>query len=164
MEAEGRAGLAGEMATLFEALHGSGVAHGSVNGWLNLHMRVRNLPPSASAVHPRGHHTLLLLLPRHRILSTLPPDASLDLVELVRLADPLQNFLALAAQLGRPLQRILALSLHLQKWGKARIVQSVSKGSVYLVSPLADLRRGSERHLAFQRSSPRRAGQGFVWS
>ena len=132
---DGLCTLASEVRNLFDSLRVFGVAHILVNSWLNLHVRVRD----SCSHRPRKSDTLLLLQPRETILSEIPADCSLDLALLVQRADPLKTIKELAADMNLPVQRLLHLSQHLERWGKGRLVQTVSRSRMYLLSPTLDL-------------------------
>uniref|UniRef100_A0A7S4N3W5 Uncharacterized protein n=1 Tax=Guillardia theta TaxID=55529 RepID=A0A7S4N3W5_GUITH len=133
-----KSSLVAEVVEVFESLNVHGSASVLVNSWLNLHVRV-GAATAANAPSPRKYDTLLLLQPRDEILRELPADCSLDLALVVRKADPLKTLKRLSDELDIPLQRVFVLSQHLERWSKGRVVQSVSKASIYLIAPEVNL-------------------------
>ena len=96
--------------------------------------------PSASNVQPiRPYHTLLLLKESNEILASLPPDASPQLAQLLRVASPLRSFHELQGETGIPSSQLLRLAGHLVHWGLAVITNVITQHSVYTVAPGVDL-------------------------
>lgn len=87
----------------------------------------------------RAYHTLLLLEETDIILSSLPPDSSPQLAQLVVAAAPLMSFHQLQSETGIPSSQLLRLAAHLVHWGLAIIINVITHHSVYTVSPSADL-------------------------
>ena len=87
----------------------------------------------------RPYQTLLLVREETEILSALPPDASIQLLTLVKHANPLHSFQELSVTTGIPLQQVHRLAAHLTYWGQARVIDTILGNNKYRVNSLAIL-------------------------
>lgn len=133
-----RSSLARELRTIFHDLSATGAASLAVNQWVRLSLTL--FDPS---MHPSGpirpYHTLLLLEDEAKVLSVLPRDCAPPLRRLVRAASPVRSFQELQAELGVPAEQLFRLAAHLVFWRQARVVQQMTKNSMYTVAPSACL-------------------------
>lgn len=98
---------------------------------------------------------MLLLEDRETLLASLPQDSSPQIAQLVKLANPLKSFSELEVESGVPLEQLLRLASHLTYWGKAAILNTITKNSVYKVAANAPLDTRSEPSLQFLAAFPK---------
>lgn len=133
-----RSSLARALRRVYLDLAAGSAVHLMLNGWMPLSLSLRDQNPHPT-VPIRPYNALLLLEDEATVLAAMPPDASPQLRELIRVATPLKSFHDLHALSGIPLAQILRLAAHLVYWDKARIVATITKHSTYKVAPSADI-------------------------
>jgi nitrogen permease regulator 3 len=145
--------LAGQLQQLCVSLLASSSAHMVMNGYVDLHFSLAD-----PAVHPdfpiRPYHTLLLIQSPPRIMDELPPDASPALRRLIANASPLKSFQELESMVGVSIHQLFRLAAHLVHWKKGRIINTLTKHNVYVVSSKANLQLPKEEQIEFKRAFP----------
>lgn len=87
-----RSSLARELRAVFHGLITSGAVHVRLNSWVLLSTSLVDAWAQRYASNCRPYHTMLLLRSTAETLAELPSDASPQLVQLIRLANPLRSF------------------------------------------------------------------------
>jgi hypothetical protein len=143
--------LAKELCDVQSALSKDGSVSCTINGWIGI-----SLPASALAVlgadaknSAAPYHSLLLMKSRCSIFAELPSGASADLKAVLKACDPLKPLHQVAVELGMPLARLFALCSHAVEWGLARIVDTITRHSMFALTPGSDLVVGESIATAF---------------
>jgi len=85
----------------------------------------------------------------------LGADCSPTLLKLVKNADPRLSLQELQQRLDIPLDQISCLASHLVYWGKAKVIVTIQRNSMYVLNPRCDLHTSSKETKAFNRQFPR---------
>jgi nitrogen permease regulator 3-like protein len=88
---------------------------------------------------PRPYHSLLLLQDPEETMLSLPLNASPFLIRMIQTTTPTTSFEQLQTALNCSLSQIYRFAAHLHFWGKAKIIQTISSRSFYVVSDNSDL-------------------------
>ena len=140
--------LARDIQDIFNKLRQKRMAQVLINSWVPLSISLHD-----PDVHPstpiRPYHTLLLLKEGDAILRSLPSDASLQLRQLVKIANPLKSFEELNIESGISLAQLFRLAAHLVYWGCGRIQDTLTKHNIYVIHPGANLRPQSSLAIEF---------------
>ncbi|EFA86403.1 UPF0171 family protein [Heterostelium album PN500] len=121
-----------EIKKIYDALNSDRPASLRINNWINLHLNINN-PDYYSDYPMRPYHALLINLDH----STLPAntDTSPALQRLLDVAKPTKSFRDLQLETDLPLSYLYRLSSHLVYWGKAKIINMLTKNNVYVLTP-----------------------------
>lgn len=103
-----------------------------VNDWI--HVSVSDPPAAVDGAAVRPYQTVLLLDDAESIQAQLPDDASLSLRHLIRVANPMKSFRDISVDLGMPITHIVRLAAHLVHWGKARILNTLTKHTILTIN------------------------------
>jgi len=148
--------LARELCDLQCALSKDGSVSCTINGWIGI-----SLPASALAASPAAanhsvapYHSLLLMKSRSLILAELPSCANPDLKAVIKQCDPLKPLHQVGVELGMPLPRLFALCQHAVQWGVARIIDTITRHSMFALTPGTDLLVGGSVSTAFALAFP----------
>eukprot|EP01137_Pigoraptor_chileana_P020129 Opistho-2@82096 len=162
-----RSALARHIRDVYDGLgaDGAGVVHLRINGWVSLglcagapvapHVTRTHLTcspwacPLAAPPVVRPYHTILLHEDQSDLLRRLPADASPLLRRVIQLANPLRSLQDLSLDSGITIAQLLAVISHLLHWRLATVINTISKTSLFVVSPCADLDTHSAMMAAF---------------
>jgi hypothetical protein len=138
------------------ALSKEGSVSCTINDWIKI-----SLPASSSACSTADefnsaapYHSLLLMKSRSVILAELPAGANPDLKAVIKTCDPLKPLHQVGVELGMPLPRLFALCKHAVQWGLARIVDTITRHSMFALTPGTDLVVGGSVSSAFALAFP----------
>jgi len=151
--------LAASLAQIFEGLSRNGVAHTMVNDWVDLPLAAydpdRPQAEGCKPEHIRPYHTLLLQDSEETMRKCLGADCSPALFKLMKHADPRLSLQELQQRLDIPLEQIGRLVAHLVCWGKAKVVVTIQRNSMYVLNPRGDLHTSSRLTQDFNKAFPR---------
>ncbi len=148
--------LARELCDVQAALSSNGSVSCAINGWIKLSLPSATLasPPAAAFNSAAPYHSLLLMKSRSLILAELPVGTNPDLKAVIKACDPLKPLHQVGAELGMPLPRLFALCKHAVQWGLARIVDTITRHSMFALAPGTDLTVGGAVSSAFSLAFP----------
>jgi hypothetical protein len=133
--------LARELCDLQSTLSRDGTVSCTINSWIRISLpaSITAHLPAASSSSAAPYHSLLLMKSRTLTLNELPCGANPDLKAVIKACDPLKPLHQVAAELGMPLPRLFALCQHSVEWGLARIVDTITRHSMFVLFPGTDL-------------------------
>jgi hypothetical protein len=148
--------LARELCDLQSALSRNGSLSCTINSWIKISLPASALSTSSSAAITCAspYHSLLLMKPRSIVLAELPCGANPDLKALIKSCDPLKPLHQVGAELGMPLPRLFALCQHAVQWGLASIIDTITRHSMFALTPGTDLVAGGSVSSAFASAFP----------
>jgi hypothetical protein len=157
--------LARELCDVQSALSKDSSVSCTINSWITISLPASALAsaPSTAGCVTAPYHSLLLMKPRSIILAELPFGASPDLKAVIKACDPLKPLHQVAAELGMPLPRLFALCQHSCQWGLARIVDTITRHSMFVLSPGTDLAVGGAISSAFATAFPQTRNSLYSW-
>jgi hypothetical protein len=138
--------LANELRLIFHGLIGGQSLSLTVNNVLHLNMNLKDID-NEDIDNIKPYHTLLLIDESKVIftlisnMNTSPTDDSMSsisrissqLQKIIKAADPTKSFLDLSILLEEPLSELYALARHLQQWGLAKIITTITASNRYRV-------------------------------
>jgi len=137
--------LAADLKRIYHSLREGEDVDVIINDWLRLsipgsfprhddQVEVGNSTSHTSGIGPfQPSQTLLLLMDEEDILTKLPERGSQKLRDLVRAASPLKTLEETSAAIHVDLPHMYTLAAHLQFWGLARAMRTITLESVYAV-------------------------------
>jgi len=84
---------------------------------------------------PNGYESLVLTVPRARLISSVSPFASADFTRFLLAIHPTKSLALLEAELKLPLSRIKMFAHHLVSAGLARRIEAISPHTVFVPAP-----------------------------
>lgn len=85
----------------------------------------------------RPYQTILLLPPEGGWNSILPQDSSPTLKKFIHFAKPTKSFRELAVETDISISQIFRMAGHLVFWGRARVINTLTKTNIYVLNPRA---------------------------
>jgi hypothetical protein len=152
--------LARELCSVQSALSKDGSVTCTINGWIRLSLPSPSLPSSPAAAFKSlaPYHSLLLMKSRALTLAELPCGSNPDLRAVMKACDPLKPLHQVGVELGIPLPRLFTICNHCVQWGLARIVDTITRHSMFALTPGTDLSMGgvitTSFGLAFPQTRP----------
>jgi hypothetical protein len=148
--------LAKELCGLQSVLCKEGSVSCTINDWIKISLPASFSPsPTAAEFYNAApYHSLLLMKSRSLILAQLPIGANPDLKAVIKACDPLKPLHQVGVELGMPLPRLFALCKHAVQWGLARIVDTITRHSMFALTPGTDLVVGGPIPSAFALAFP----------
>jgi hypothetical protein len=148
--------LARELCDIQSALSKEGSVSCTINDWIKISQPASTASSSNTSEFNSAapYHSLLLMKSRSVILAELPSGANPDLKAVFKACDPLKPLHQVGVELGMPLPRLFAICKHAVQWGLARIVDTITRHSMFALTPGTDLVVGGSVSSAFAQAFP----------
>jgi hypothetical protein len=148
--------LARELCVVQSALSKDGSVTCTINGWIRLSLPASSLVslPAAALKFLAPYHSLLLMKSRALTLAELPCGSNPDLKAVIKVCDPLKPLHQVGVELGIPLPRLFAICDHCVQWGLARIVDTITRHSMFALTPGIELSIGGIISTSFGMAFP----------
>eukprot|EP01130_Rhizamoeba_saxonica_P014917 TRINITY_DN6593_c0_g1_i1.p1 TRINITY_DN6593_c0_g1~~TRINITY_DN6593_c0_g1_i1.p1 ORF type:complete len:523 (-),score=87.05 TRINITY_DN6593_c0_g1_i1:22-1503(-) len=135
---------------IFYGIRERGYVNSLINNWLYLSLTVKN-PTCHPNIPIRPYQTLLLFGEDGEVKRNLPINASPALRKLIDVAKPTKSFMTLQNETGLSLTQLFRIASHLVYWGKAKVIDTLTKKNVYILNPdckssFSDLRTSFLEH------------------
>ena len=140
--------LAKELKDIYASLRDFGMVNTKINGsvfsfyrflivysWIAVMCSLQD--PDDFPNYPIRPYQTLLMLSDAAIKSweMLPPDSSPAIRKLIELAKPTKSFRELQVETDIPLAQLFRISAHLLYWGKAKVINTLTKTNIYVLNP-----------------------------
>ena len=151
--------LANELRLVFHGLIGGQSLSLTVNNVLHMNMNLKDVDDDDDNNNNiKPYHTLLLIDESNVIftlisnMNTSPTDDNMSAIsrispqlqKVIKAADPTKSFLDLSMLLEEPLPELYSLARHLQQWGLAKIITTITASNRYRVHINAPLEMDSK--------------------
>lgn len=117
---------------VYHGLRDDGSIHKVLNDWLSVSLSTRDISDHKST-DIRPYHSILVL-DLDDCLKSLPRDASLNLIQVIKHSVQLKSMHDMEIELRIPKQQLYLIASHLEYWGKAKIIESLSQYNVYILN------------------------------
>lgn len=117
---------------VYHGIRDDGSIHKVLNNWISMSLSIRDMS-EYKRTDIRPYHALLVL-DLEDCLESIPKDASLNLVYVIKYSVQMKSMREMEIDLRVPRQQLYLIASHLEYWGKAKIIESLSQYNVYILN------------------------------